>query len=59
MVIQNDMRAEIKEAGTDVLIRLHARLEVRTRDNLCGTVLAEMDGGCVGSVRKSGRGWTR
>ena len=28
------------EGGTDVLIRLHASLEVGTRDDLCGPIFA-------------------
>lgn len=33
-------RTANEESRTDVLIRLHASLEVRTRDDLCGSMFA-------------------
>ena len=39
---------------TDILIRLHASLEVGTRDNLYGSVFTKIHSGYV---RRIGKGW--
>jgi hypothetical protein len=50
-VSHNEMRQ------TDILIRLHAGLEVGTRDDPCGTIFTEIYSGYVRRVGKRGRGW--
>jgi hypothetical protein len=39
---------------TDILIRLHASLEVRTRDDLCRSMFAQIHGRHVGRLGECG-----